>query len=103
LIGNLTGELHGAIREGITARFTQVKASLQHLTRLVQTRLAHEQQSLAHRRALLEKVSPYAAFARGFAFVKDEKGKTVTAAKEVKKDDPLQLHWADGEVRVRVV
>jgi exodeoxyribonuclease VII large subunit len=95
-------DLHEFMAEKIKKHYAQAQASLQRLSRLTVTRLAHEQQFLSHREALLEKISPYAAFKRGFAFIKNEEGKPVTQAKGVKKGDALTLHWADGTVPVTV-
>jgi exodeoxyribonuclease VII large subunit len=95
-------EMKSAVRSGIISRHTQTKAIMQDILRLTQTRLAHEGQSLAYRCALLEKVSPYAAFARGFALAANEKGEAVTHAKALKTGDALTLRWADGAVKAQV-
>lgn len=100
---NLTAGLHHAMRTGILKRYNQTKNLLHTLSRLTRTRLAHEQQTLAHREALLEKISPYAAFARGLAFVKNEKNEAVTASDMIKTGDLLTLHWGDGSVRAQVL
>jgi len=103
MIRDMAAHLHQAIRENIIIRHTRAKSLLQNLNRLMQTRLAHEQQGLAHREVLLEKVSPYAAFARGFAFVKNEGNEAVTRAESLREGDGLTLYWADGAARVKVV
>jgi exodeoxyribonuclease VII large subunit len=101
-VKNVSDDLHFVMQERIKNCRSQVKILLQGITRLTQTRLAHERQGLIHREKLLEKVSPYAAFARGLAFTQNEKGAPVTSAKFLKKGDKLTLHWADGAVKTEV-
>jgi exonuclease VII large subunit len=69
----------------------------------MQIRLANEAQTLAHRQALLEKLSPYGAFARGLAFVKNEANEPVKAAAGLSPGDKLTLHWADGTVHTQIL
>jgi len=94
--------LHEAIRDTITARYGEAKALLTQLNTQVKHRLTWEKQKLAHSTTLLEKVSPYAAFKRGFALVQDEAGRAVTSAKPLKIGDELSLHWADGHVVAKI-
>ncbi|MCL2203052.1 MAG: exodeoxyribonuclease VII large subunit [Defluviitaleaceae bacterium] len=103
LLRNTINDLHFVMGEGIQSRHAQAKQLLQALSRLTQAHLAHEQQNLAHRENLLEKISPYAAFARGFTFARNENGEAITHAKAVKKGDTLTLQWADGTARVQVL
>jgi len=93
--------LHNAVKGNIINRYTQGKALLDRLTRQAAYRLAQERQTLAHSAALLEKVSPYAAFKRGFALVQDEAGQAVISAK-LDIGTRLNLHFADGHVAVEV-
>jgi len=102
LLKRMADDLHHTVRESIVTRHARAKGLLQSLTRLMQTRFAHEQHGLAHRAAVLDKVSPYAAFARGFAFTKNEANQAVTHAKSLKKGDSLTLYWADGAVRAKI-
>jgi exonuclease VII large subunit len=98
----LTEALHGAVFEALETHRTQAKGLLQRITRFTETRLAHERQALLHREALLEKVSPYAAFARGFAWVRDADGAPVASPEALKVNDALTLRWANGSARVAV-
>ena len=96
------GALHTAIKGNIINCHAQGRALLSLLTRQAAFRLAHERQSLAHSTQLLEKVSPYAAFRRGFALVHDTAGQAVTSAK-IEKGTPLTLQFADGNVAVKTI
>ena len=96
-------ELHKAVQYDITNRHTVAKALLAQLSRQAAYRLAQERQQLTHSAALLEKVSPYAAFKRGFALVQDETGRAVTSSKSLIIGDRLALQWADGSVITEVV
>lgn len=51
----------------------------------------------------LNSVSPLATLARGYAIVKDEKGKVITDASMLKNDTQLDIHFALGEVKARVI
>ena len=73
-----------------------IKFWLGQLNRQAKDRLGRQWQNLAHHETLLEKVSPYAAFKRGYALVRKEDGAVVTGAAELKKGQLLQLDWADG-------
>ena len=88
--------LHIAIKNNIVDRHAQAKSLLTQLSSRAAQRLDWEKQKLTHSTALLEKVSPYAAFKRGFALVQDEAKNAVTEAKSLKVGEKLTLHWADG-------
>ena len=96
------GALNTAVKGNIVNCYAQGRALLDRLTRQASYRISQERQSLAHSAALLEKVSPYAAFKRGFALVKDDAGQAVTSAK-VKTGTRLALHFADGHVLAEVI
>lgn len=61
---------------------------------------AMQLQSLSSR---LESLSPKAVLSRGYVFVKDQHGHTVTQAKGLKVGSELSLTFHDGERSVRVV
>jgi len=99
--GEITA-LHSAVKGDIINRHAQGVALLAQLTRQAAYRLTMERQNLSHSAALLEKVSPYAAFKRGFALVQDAGGQAVTTAK-LETGTRLKLHFADGQVEAEVV
>jgi len=101
----LRGELnalHTAVKGDIISRHAQSKALLDRLARQAAHRLSQERQSLTYSTALLEKVSPYAAFKRGFALVQDAAGQGVTSA-EIEAGTRLGITFADGSVIVEVI
>jgi len=89
-------QLNRVIKDNVVNRHTQAKALLSQLITQTTQRLELEKQKLTHGATLLEKVSPYAAFKRGFAMVQDDTGKVVTSAKPLKPGNRLTLSWADG-------
>ena len=89
--------LHKATKDEISNRHAEAKGLLAQLCAQLTYRLTTENQKLAHSSALLEKVSPYAAFRRGFALVQDEAGKAVTSVKSLSAGEHLTLQWADGK------
>jgi len=90
--------LNSGLRNIIIDRHTQAKSLLAQLNSRAANRLSWEKQKLTHSTDLLEKVSPYTAFKRGFALVKDEAGKAVTEAESLEVGNMLALYWADGHV-----
>ena len=96
------GGLCEAVKDSIISRYVDAKHLLIQLNKQAASRLAKERQSLTHSAALLEKVSPYTAFKRGFALVRDETNAAVTSAKSLKSGDRLTLQWADGQVEAEV-
>ena len=88
--------LHRAMKEDIFNRYADAKAMLGQLSKQSAYRLTQERQKLTHGVALLEKVSPYAAFKRGFALVRNEAGAAVTSSKSLTVGEELTLQWADG-------
>lgn len=94
------------LTQGINRRLHYGYAEAQGLTetlnRQVKGRLEKEWQALIHQEALLEKVSPYAAFKRGYALVRDTKGAIVTDMKGLSPGAGLVLNWADGCAEVVV-
>ena len=99
---SLEAGLKTSLAHSMADRYGDVKFLLDQLGRRAKDRMAREWQNLAHHEALLEKVSPYAAFKRGYALVRSEDGAAVTAAKEVKPGQHLELSWADGTAAVTI-
>jgi len=100
---DIYSRLHDAVRGDITNKHDQARQLLAELTRRATRRLELERQKLAHGAALLEKVSPYAAFKRGFAMVQDEEGRGVSSAVGLTIGERLTLQWADGRVVAEVL
>ena len=95
-LASLQSALNTAISLSINDRANDVKFWLGQLNRQAKDRLAREWQNLAHHETLLEKVSPYAAFKRGYALVRGPEGALITSAKELEQGQRLKLSWADG-------
>ncbi|MCL2528095.1 MAG: hypothetical protein FWE42_06690, partial [Defluviitaleaceae bacterium] len=95
-------KLHKSVKDSIITRQQEAKALLAKINTQSAYRLTLEKQKLAHNTDLLEKVSPYAAFKRGFALVKDDKGNGVISAKSLNTGQELTLQWADGQARAKV-
>ena len=99
---HLRNELTENLLASITTRRDHAKILLSALNNQAKNRLAREWQNLAHLETLLEKVSPYTAFRRGFALIKSEKDAVVTSTELLKTGDELQLHWADGHATAEI-
>jgi exodeoxyribonuclease VII large subunit len=95
-ISQMQKELNENVSAIIGGGFSNLELLLTRLNRRAKERLAQEWQGLAHQKTLLEKVSPYAAFKRGYALVRAQDGSLVTSVKSLAKNQKLQLTWADG-------
>ena len=93
---NLQEELYGNIITSILDRFANAKFLYGQLYRQAKNRISKEWQNLAHQETLLEKVSPYTAFKRGYTLVRNEQNLQVTTAQELTIGQSLELTWADG-------
>lgn len=70
--------------------------------RLMRDRLAREKTALANREALLSKVSPYAAWKRGFAVVRAEQGTVLTSINALSLGETVTLQFQDGSANASV-
>jgi exodeoxyribonuclease VII large subunit len=101
-VAELTHALSQAIKKSITDRHTTIKEHISAATRAIQTRLANEQNRLTHQQELLEKVSPYAIFKRGFALVKNEENAILTTAKALQPGQNIHITWQDGKASAKI-
>lgn len=99
---DLNAELSEAVSEKLRDNFSAIRAYLASLSRSANTRLANERQRLSHAEELLEKVSPYAAFRRGYALTRAENGAPVTSVKALKIGQNIQITYADGSVSATI-
>ena len=93
---SLQESLNTNMHTNIRGRLDHTKFLLGQLNRQAKHRITQEWQNLAHHEALLEKVSPYAAFKRGYALVRGQEGTLITSTKALEQGQRLELSWADG-------
>lgn len=77
---------------------SELKANL---SQSIQGRITRERQNLAHQQILLEKVSPYTAFKRGYALVRANDN-IIDNASALIAGQPLTIEWPDGVAQVTV-
>lgn len=94
-IGNMQEQLFEAIEGKIRYLHGDAKHLLEQLTRIVNTRLIHERQVLSHCEQLLEKVSPYTIFKRGFAQTRYENS-VINSVKNLIPGQNIEITYADG-------
>ncbi|MCL1845781.1 MAG: exodeoxyribonuclease VII large subunit [Defluviitaleaceae bacterium] len=99
---DLQSDLTQALCEKLRENADTANFFLQNLTRAINERLANEWKTLAHREALLEKISPYAVFKRGFALVRDEKSAPVTSVKALAPGQTIKITFADGTATAKI-
>jgi len=102
VIQNLQTQLTKGLNAGLYNRLENTKSILDQLNQKSRDRLNKEWQNLNHNETLLEKVSPYAAFKRGYALVHAKDNVLVTSAKRLSVGQGLQLTWADGSVSATI-
>lgn len=101
-VRELQSELSQGLIEKVHERFNTVKTYLTHLSRATNERLASEWKNLAHTEELLEKVSPYTIFKRGYALAQNEKGMAVTSVKNLTPGQNIEITWADGKATAEI-
>ncbi len=82
----------------------QKQAQLQtRLQTAMHTKLKQCERQLQSQIAQLNAVSPLATLARGYAIVKDQKGKVVSDASAVTRDEQITVRVHQGEIKARVL
>ena len=92
-----------ALRRALDARAGAPTRIRERLERALLVQLHATQSRLAALGGRLGALDPTRVLARGYAFVLDEQQRAVTSAHAVAADQPLVLHWHDGQAGVRVV
>ncbi|WP_413699859.1 exodeoxyribonuclease VII large subunit [Psychromonas sp. KJ10-10] len=72
------------------------------LKKAMQTKLKESESALQNSINQLNTVSPLATLARGYAIVKDEKGKVTTDVATIQLDDEISVHLHQGEFKAKV-
>lgn len=72
------------------------------LQNLMQNRLRGKQHQLTIYIEKLKGLSPLEKLSQGYSYVADQKGKTLTKLKQVKKNDVLSIYVTDGCIRAKV-
>lgn len=72
------------------------------LQNLMQNRLRGKQHQLMIYIEKLKGLSPLEKLSQGYSYVADQKGKTLTKLKQVKKNDVLSIYVTDGCIRAKV-
>ena len=80
----------------------QVHKAKDNLGHAAKHKAAQHWQHLQHYSKMLEKASPYAAFRRGYALVRDTEGIAITDANNLEKGQVLTLAWANGTAEAKV-
>jgi len=92
---DLQAALKDATFERIRSLRTRLADCIARLNRATTMRLVHERQNLTHLEEILEKISPYAVFKRGFAITQCE-GKTIASVKSLSPGQNIKITYADG-------
>ncbi|MCL2356123.1 MAG: exodeoxyribonuclease VII large subunit [Defluviitaleaceae bacterium] len=101
----LQADLMHALAEKLRENFDTTKFLLANLTRAITERLADNRKTLAHREILLEKVSPYAVFKRGFALVRLARNEenAISSVKQLSPGQTVKITYADGAAIAKII
>lgn len=102
-VDDLTNRLGAALRHATQQRREQLGAARARLAAASpERRVQLESHRLLALWKRLESASPRSVLQRGFALVRDESGRPVARAKDLKAGQALTTEFADGKVRTRV-
>lgn len=90
-------------RAPILVNRTKLNALLQRLEHAWQRRVEREARKLAIAASKLDALSPLSVLGRGYALVKDESGRLVTRAAQLRPGQSVVVRFEDGETACRVV
>jgi len=75
---------------------------IENIGKATERKLGNTTLNLARIETWLDKVSPFTAFRRGYALVRDKNGEPIVKARNLIKGQELNIDWADGKVQVTV-
>lgn len=73
------------------------------LLRSEESQLFQKKSGLLNLEKMMKALNPFGVLERGYSIVRDEKGKIVRAALELKKEDKLNIQFAKGEVESKIL
>ena len=87
----------------ISASYNKTKILYEQLNSNIKERLVTERKNLTYQETLLEKVSPYTIFKRGYALVHaKEENRRIATINDVSINQNLMLYWQDGHAITEV-
>lgn len=95
-------QMEHALRSQLQQRRTALALQQPRLASAVRGRLQHAHEGLAHAQRLLDLLDPRVVLRRGYTWLTDGQGQTVSTVAQVQVGDPLRATLADGEVDLQV-
>ncbi len=89
--------------ELIIARLEANRQKRDLIYRITKNKLSLETSDLSGLRSTLKALSPQGTLERGFAIVRDEKGRVVNSAEVARTKDKLNIKFADDSVSVKPI
>ena len=89
--------------DGVVMRQLHTQQLTKDMERLIYTRLQNSKNLLENRSQLLEKVSPYALWKRGYAAVCTIDGAGIRSIKELYLGQAITFHMQDGEASAQIL
>lgn len=105
---NITNQLENRLQQASPIHYIaieqQKQQQLKHrLTQAIQAKLNQSEQKLQHEIQQLNAFSPLATLARGYAIVKDEKGKVTTDVSVLNAGETVQVTLEKGQFNAKVI
>jgi len=105
---NLTSQLKSRLQQASPGHHINIELQKQQqlsrqLTQAMTAKLHNTEQNLHHQIQQLNAFSPLATLARGYAIVKDEKGKVSTDPATLKVGDTIQVTLDKGQLNAKVI
>ncbi|TEW56674.1 exodeoxyribonuclease VII large subunit [Psychromonas sp. RZ22] len=105
---NLTNQLQNRLQQASPAHYIKIEQQKQQqlnrqLTQAILAKLNNSEQHLHHQMQQLHAFSPLATLARGYAIVKDTKGKVCTDASTLKTGENIQVTLDKGQINAQVI
>jgi exodeoxyribonuclease VII, large subunit len=75
----------------------------QRLLNAIKTLLKDKRIAFQQQVQTLEDISPLKVLSRGYVYTTDQAGKTIMSTKNIAKDEVLNLHFADGKAKAKIL
>jgi len=103
LAANLRRRADRAAAQVCAASRAELALLSRDMERVVNSRLSAVRTKLNSRAQLLDKISPYALWKRGFAAVCDEDGRGIRSVDDLRDGQDITLHMQDGRAAARIL
>jgi exodeoxyribonuclease VII large subunit len=102
-LDSLSAQLGKSMNRIVKGETEALEATKNDLTQVIERKIEHEEREVRQRTGFLRALEPTAPLKRGFALVRNRRGRLVRSIKNVRVDDKLSVAFSDGQAGVRVL